>query len=251
MISMQRSSILGVFGILVLVLLIWYAVTHPVSPAPGPVATSTPASYTEDEPYYTIEAHWPQSTPLPGDADPAAVLLMKTWVQDTVLEFKKNGDFIGLTQEDIEMRGFNDGRQEALDINYLVSSSPHTISYIFTIYMNTGGAHPNSYFKTFVFDTESGARLALAQLFSPGAPYLARLSEISRAKLPGIIGEYADTEYIADGSMPEEENFQDFFFDTDALVILFPPYQVGPYALGPITLRIPAIELKDLKPQYP
>lgn len=246
---MPRQAPLVIFALVVLALLVWYAATHPVSPAPlAPTAQNSEiASYSEDEPYYSIEAHWPSATGLPGGG-PAAVLLMKVWVQDTILEFKKNGNYANLTPEDIEMQGFNDGRKHTLDIEYLTTASPRTLSYIYSIYVDTGGAHPNLYFKTFTFDERTGSHLTLADLFTGN--YLAELSRVSRAKLPDVIGEYADTEYIAEGTTPEEQNFETFFFDGEHFVLLFPPYQVGPYALGPVTLRIPATDL-PLRSEYP
>lgn len=248
---MQRSTILGILAVLAAVLLSWYALTRPVSPAPVQEEGPEISSYTEDEEYYTIEAHWPARTSLPGDGDPAAVLLMKNWVQDTILEFKKNGNYAALTPEDIEMQGFAEGRLHALDISYFTSASPRTVSYVFSVYLDTGGAHPNGYYQTFVFDTETGAYLSLADAFAAGSSYLETLSRVSREKLPGVIGEFADTEYIASGTTPEEANFETFYFDGDDLVLLFSPYQVGPWALGPVVLPIPSSELTGLKTEYP
>ena len=59
-----------------------------------------------------------------------------------------------------------------------------------------------------------------------------------------------DMEYIKSGTLPEEDAFQSFYFEGSTLVLLFPPYQIGPYALGMILLPIPASELKDLRPAY-
>ena len=176
---------------------------------------------------------------------------MQDFVSDTITQFKTDGNFANLTPTDITTMGFDQGRKEKLQIVYLIASSPHTVSYIFTIYEDTLGAHGNTLFKTFTFDTTTGAPLALADLFSPSADYLDALSSISRAKLPAILGSSADTTFITNGTTPEDTNFANFFFDNHQLVILFAPYAVGPYTAGPQTLYIPASELSTiLKPEY-
>jgi hypothetical protein len=249
---MQRFF-LPLLALLVLAGLIWYAVAHPITPSAGTTDTSGEVldSYSEEGPYYTIEGNYPKSAELAKN-DASAVALMKNYVEERVAQFKRDGDFEGLTPEDTEARGFDEGRKSSLLVSYLVSQSPHTRSYIFTIYEDMGGAHGNTYFKTFVFDPTEGIHLDLEDVFTPEAGYLIRLSEIARRELPTLIGEYADQEFITTGTEPTEENFANFFFDTDSFVLLFPPYQVGPYALGPVTLRIPAAELKDiLKSSYP
>ncbi len=84
-----------------------------------------------------------------------------------------------------------------------------------------------------------------------GSPYLDKLSSISRAELPAVIGPSADTDFIKQGTTATEASFASFFFDNSEFVLLFPPYQVAPYAAGPQTLRIPRSELEDiLKSDY-
>jgi hypothetical protein len=56
---------------------------------------------------------------------------------------------------------------------------------------------------------------------------------------------------LSAGTTPEEKNFANFFLDNQEFVLLFPPYQVAPYAAGPQTLRIPLPELSNiLKQEY-
>ena len=207
--------------------------------------------YTEHGPYYDIAANYPTTTPLLASVgasqNAAAIALMRSFIGSTIEEFKAGGNPASSTPA-AEVQG----RREALQINYLISSSPRTVSYIFTVYENTLGAHENIFFHTFTFDTKTGVLLLLADLFAPHAPYLDTLSSISRARLPGIIGrEYADTAFITNGTTPEDKNFANFFVDNSMLTFLFPPYQVGPYAAGPQTLSIPLSTVKDiLKPEY-
>ncbi len=245
-------------GLAVLVLAVFgigfYAATRP-APSTAPETTQSPVlpggSYTEHAQYYDVTANYATSTPLAGRANAAAVALMQKFVADTIAQFKTDGNFANLTQKDITMMGFDQGRKEKLQILYLFGSSAHTISYIFTTYMDTLGAHGNTTFKTFTFDTSTGALLSLSGVFLPGANYLGTLSSMSRAQLPAMLRDAANSRMIEDGTTPDEANFQNFFFDNRDFVVLFDPYQVAPYAAGPQTVRIPLEELSNvMKPEY-
>jgi hypothetical protein len=257
---MEKCRVLGIaVGLLVLVGLIAYTLTHP-APAKTPTtpmatqATKLPfpsGKYAEHAQYYDITAYVATSTPLTEPANTAALVLMQEFATDTIAQFKVDADLTSLTPKQIHTLGFDTGRKYALQILYLMSSSPRTISYIFTTYEDTGGAHGNTFFDTFTFDKTTGARLALADLFAPGAPYLKRLSEVSRAMLPDVIGQFTDAQMIENGTTPDEKNFESFFVDNGNLDILFPPYAVAAYAAGPQTLQIPLSSLSDiLKPEY-
>ena len=249
---MKKNIALGLAAIFVLLGgFLFYFGTRPL-PAKAPGTTSSPVAssgaYSEHAKYYDITAQYASSTPLAASANTAALALMQGFVGATIAQFKTAGNFANLTPADVSMI---DGRMETLDIVYLIASSPHTISYIFTIYEDMLGAHGNTSFHTFTFDTRSGAPLSLADVFTPGTPYLDTLSLISRARLPGVIGTSADMSFIKPGTAPLAQNFEDFFFDNKDFVILFAPYHVAPYVAGPQTLRIPISELASiLKSEY-
>lgn len=247
-------------GILLVILagIFAYALTRP-TPAPSSptedASSLPPAMYEEHEQYYDIALHYPQRTPLResagAQADEAAVTGMKTFVMDAAAQFKQNGNFSALTPEDIRALGLDTGRRLTLDMDYLVTASPRTLSYVFVIHEDTGGAHGNTYFRTFTFDTETGEALSLADLFVSGADYLGILSGVARTRLPGILGDILDEQMLLAGTGASAENFENFFLDEDTLTILFAPYQVAAYAAGPQTLAIPRAELAQiLKPEY-
>lgn len=248
---MKKETVIGAIALIVIVGgIIFYAATTPSpvkTPATGDTSTLSGTSHVEHAEYYDIAVNYPSSTPslssVGASADAAAVAQMKQFVADTIAQFKTDGNFANLTAADIKTMGLGPDRKETLQIKYLIASSPRTVSYIFTTYMDTLGAHGNTFFHTFTFDTSTGAPLALADIFAPGSDYLATLSSISRAKLPAVIGNGADTGMIANGTTPDEKNFANFFFDNKDFVILFDPYAVAPYSAGTQTLRIPVSEL--------
>ncbi len=236
----------GLLGIIILACLIWYMAVTPVPdflkvPVPAP-ASPEPVVIKENTQYYEIDALYPSVTPLGAtvgaEANQAAIAVMKGFIDESMATFKQNGNFAALTAEDLQMQGYNNGRTQALGIEYQEFASPVATSYLFSIYEDTMGAHPNSYYRTFVFDLRTGKQIQLKDLFAPGADYLTPLSNTARAGLSAQLGEDVNTEYLNSGTAPEDINFQNFVIDGDTLVILFPPYQVGPYALGPQKVSI-------------
>ncbi len=223
-------------------------------------ATSTPVTIMhirESGKYYDLDLTYPSATPLNAtnpSADAAAVASMKGAMQQTASEFKKNGNFEDLTQEDIKMMRL-DERKYALSSEYETYTGARTVSYVFSIYEDTLGAHPNLYFRTFTFDTKTGQEILLGNLFTSSSNYLSTLSVRARSDIPGIIkkmsGSSGDIEYIQNGTKPVAESFQNFYIDNKNLVLVFPPYQVGPYALGTVLDPIPLAQLgATLKAEY-
>ena len=257
---MKNMPLVTAGAILVVIAAIaFFALTRPVQkPAhtatPEELAATQSRSYTEHGAYYDIATNYASRTLLRVDigtaADDTAVAAMKDFITSTVAQFKKDGKYANLTAQDIQMR-FSGGRKDALNIVYLISTAPRTVSYIYTTYMDTGGAHGNTFFRTFTFDTKTGASLSLADLFTPDADYLMALSKIARAKLPDMLKENMVPQMLNDGTTPDAKNFANFFIDNDALKIQFAPYEVAPYSAGPQTLYIPLSQLSSiLKPEY-
>jgi len=263
----KRRALWAVGGFLVifLALLIWYMATHPAPrvTAPGDIATTTPPFIDEPQhivdngPYHEIDVAYPGATPLEAstgaEADAAAVLSMRNFSQNTVNAFKESAE--------MEVPGLGEfarGRKYTMNVEYKLFESPKTVSYVYQIYQDTLGAHPNTYYRTFTFDRASGEALHLDDLFAPGASYLERLSERTRAELPSIMARMAqispsevDMDYINSGTMPIGDSFGNFKIDGTNLVMIFPPYQVGPYVYGTIEVPMPLSSLSDiLNPEY-
>jgi hypothetical protein len=260
----DKKTLIGLIiaAVVVLGLVLWYMATHP-APAYAPEGQSAqpgvsaePEQLTDSGEYYEVEASYPSATPLRAsagaEADARAVASMKAFIESEIADFKKN-NVDTITPDLVEMMDLGGDRKFALDVEYEMHESPATISYLFQIYADTGGAHPNTYYRTFTFDKGTGAELALKDLFAPGAGYLAKLSSVSRAQLPVIIAsreqvsvEEVDTSMLTEGTKPDAASFQTFFVDGSDLVLVFPPYQVGPYVLGTVLLPVPLASLSDL-----
>ena len=254
---LTKHSGIALGALAILGLVIWYMATNPAPRhTPPDVATTTPSgeerAYIRDAgTYYSIEAAYPTRTPLPNEG---AVQAIKAYEIQVIAEFQTqvadNQTFIDklvAAGEDVPASMQN----LQLSIDYSTKSGAQTLTYILNVASYTGGAHGLEQPVTFTFDTVTGAKLAIGDLFLPDTEYLARLSSIARTDLPSIQGEYAYSDFITDGTEPLADNFSRFYLEGDTLYLLFPPYQVAPYVAGTVTLpvklsRIAAI----LKPEY-
>ncbi|HVX91484.1 MAG TPA: RsiV family protein [Candidatus Paceibacterota bacterium] len=264
--TFTREAIIGFVVLIIIIIGIsWYALTRPMTAtAPGTATTTPPtgnatdpAHLTDSGEFYTVDTQYPSETALaglPDSADVNAVALMKQWEIDTIADYKTNWTDLGA---DFEAHLRDEHLKGSLKITYETHQSPHTVSYVYTVYSDTLGAHPNTTYKTFTFDTTNGQNLSLAMLFNPGTNYLGWLSQYSRSQLPAMIAareqvdvSQVDMDMLNAGTTADAANFSDFYLDGTNLVILFPPYAVGPYVLGSSELKILTSQIPGFKSQY-
>jgi len=257
--------ILAVLLLVVASAVVVFFVTRPgalVPPTEEPIATSTDsATVTDVQQYYDIQASYPAQVALDASASASAQAtanaIISGWVVETIATFKKNANLDNLTPEDIAIQRLDDGRKYTLDIKYETHSNGTTISYLFPVFEDTLGAHPNAYYRSFTFNVASGSEVRIADLFE-GQTYATTLSKISRAMLIPKIATATnvpeaklDTTYLESGTTADATNFEMFYLTDTDLVIIFPPYQVGPWVLGTQTIFIPRSELaSELKAEY-
>ncbi|GEM_PF-1133534 len=115
------------------------------------------------------------------------------------------------------------------------TASPGLLSVRFEASRDTGGAHPNQSFASFVFDVENQRVLGLADLFKDLPAALSLLSELAARRMELVL----DGHVLPEGVEPKAENFAVFVIDGQDLVFSFAPYQMASYADGPQTLRVP------------
>ncbi len=115
----------------------------------------------------------------------------------------------------------------------------------------TGGAHPNVIIYTLNYDLSQGKKVAVGDLFKDDS-YLKTISDYCIAQLNsrGL----TDQDTVSMGAGQQAINFQDFDILSSGdkgLEIIFPPYQVAPYAAGTQTVDIPvSVFSAQLKPEY-
>ena len=110
----------------------------------------------------------------------------------------------------------------------------------------TGGAHPNSYTDSDLFDLKLGQFIDPAQVaddpvaFQKGAAelLLAKAEEQDEAVRAGYYPEYAEViSNWYEGTV---------LFDSEGMTVVYSPYELGPYALGTVELKVGYDELAEL-----
>lgn len=265
----KSTSIIGgvVLAVLAIGLILWYMSEHPApyvnqKDTQQGQATATPTtnpqktSLDEHGKYYDIIATYPSSTGLSPQANAQALEVMKQFEVNAITAFKEQGNFNNLSAQDIKAFGFDQGRKESLNITYQSKQGQHTVSYVFVMSQDTLGAHPNTYYRTFSWNTSTGDSLQLSDIFS-SSDYLSILSNASRQVLPSIIAKRAgmkvndvDIGYINRGTTADADNFTNWYIEAGNLVLIFPAYQVGPYVLGPQEVPLPLATLSGVKASY-
>ena len=144
----------------------------------------------------------------------------------------------------------NNDHQYQLETTYAVERNDgRMFAVVFTEYSDTGGAHPNSDYKTFNFLLPDGAQVFLPEILA-GSRGLDAVSRLAIARLIKDIGTGPDTlsdpDTIKSGAGPSADNFKNFVWLPTKLHIYFPPYQVAAYAAGPQEVTIPLSVLKDV-----
>jgi Protein of unknown function (DUF3298) len=177
---------------------------------------------TEKNEYYTINAVYPKTN------SDAITKYFKDYVEEQIAQFKKDTSWV--TEIDSSSKG-----DLSFDIDYKSVPSVLVQNYIFTLNSYTGGAHGMQVRKTFSFNKD-GQLLTISNLFKNSTddfPVFARLVQKELLKREG-----ANSEWIADGAGPKEENYQAFVVTDNGITILFDPYQVAPWSDGAIDINI-------------
>ncbi len=114
----------------------------------------------------------------------------------------------------------------------------------------TGGAHPNNWPVTWIFDMADGHVLDLDDIFISKRDALIELALIVREVLTESLGDMYLLDMLEDGTIPAARNFNDFVLNDEGVVFFFAPYQVAPYAAGQQVVTVPYDRLDELlKPE--
>lgn len=232
----------------------WYVFTHSQS-LPHTLTESGDRFIKEDTDYYTIQAVYPNTTRLAtrtdssAAADARAVATIESTINDMVAEFKRTANQ-ALTQDE-KARLTEQKIKYSLNVISRAYNSGSFVSYELDISQDTGGAHPNAFFKTLVFDLK-GNLVDLSDLFSDRG-YLERVAAEAKtqvaAQLAARAGEEATSTIFEEGLAPRADNFANWVDDQSTLIFLIPPYQAAAYAAGSFEVKIPTTELKDILKQ--
>ena len=124
-------------------------------------------------------------------------------------------------------------------------------SVVFNMSFYTGGAHPNSGYKSFNFDVMNNQELTLNDVFLNGNIPWDTISTLVQDDLKTQLGDIADVTSIEQGTGTNPDNYKNWVVSSDGLTFFFDPYQVAAYAAGPQKVVIPFVALHTLlAPQF-
>lgn len=176
--------------------------------------------------YYEINVAYPVMTG--GETSVAKVFnaKIKSFVDAEVAQFKKDAGAA------VDYPG-----PGPWFINYY-SSIPYNKNGLVSVVLQKedflGGAHPNTTYKTFLYDANSSKFLSLADIFKSKSDYLGAIAVYVKDQLGKKLTQDGQplADWFSDGTKPTADNYKDFNLTDQGLNFIFPPYQVAPYSYG-------------------
>lgn len=140
-------------------------------------------------------------------------------------------------KEDVNSSDYPINQYYSLIILYDSYEYDNYISYIFRIEDYTGGAHPNHRIYTVVYDIKNNEIITINNLININQNILNIFSENSREVLKNN-NRITSLTMLYEGTKPKTENFQNFVFSKDGIILFFQHYQVAPYSQGEFNVVI-------------
>ncbi|MDD3311998.1 DUF3298 and DUF4163 domain-containing protein [Pseudodesulfovibrio sp.] len=175
----------------------------------------------------------------PVPCAPAAARQLRNHVARTVREFKE-------TDPEHDLSFFPHPYELIVQYETTAAAGGRLLSVRLHTMVYTGGAHPNNWPDTWVFDLVDGRALTLDDLFPAPGGALRILATCVRAELRATLGEMLLEEMLQSGTDPTPDNYARFVLTERGLTFFFAPYQVAPYAAGEQRVTIPMDRLAPL-----
>lgn len=118
------------------------------------------------------------------------------------------------------------------------------VSIVLNHYQYTGGAHGNYFALGFNINLTDATSLTLTDVIQEG-----KLDLLAYECEEAILEKYQANSLFEAGLFENEvviPEDQDFYIIPGALVLQFDPYEIGPYAMGEITVEIPFEKIGDI-----
>ncbi len=121
----------------------------------------------------------------------------------------------------------------SLEITYDKKIYKNYVTYIIYSTFYLGGAHPNTTIQTFTYQDDK--KIELEDFMN-----LEKLIGISKyvkeelLKHPGSV-----RDMIEEGTIPDYDNYKNFYYDEEGLMFIFEQYQVAPYSSGIVEVLVP------------
>lgn len=146
-------------------------------------------------------------------------------------------EYIKEFKENVNKSTYPINQYYSLIILYDVYEYDNYISYMFRIEDYTGGAHPNHRIYTIVYDIKNNEIITIHDLINKNQNILNIFSENSREVLKNN-NRITSSTMLYEGTNPKIENFHNFVFSKDGIILFFQHYQVAPYSQGEFNVLI-------------
>ena len=125
--------------------------------------------------------------------------------------------------------------------------SDNYISMLFTAYLYEGGAHGETLLDSITYDKALKKEVSITEASGLSVKDIATQCKDYFMKHLNYGGNEAEaqkarTDWIAEGTIPEESNYQTFTYDGKKLTVYFEPYTVAPYSEGVQKVTIAAVK---------
>lgn len=126
-----------------------------------------------------------------------------------------------------------------------VFESPEQVNFVLDIYYYEGGAHGMEEILAFNYDLKNKKQISFSDFLKSSQNSLEKVSAlavmdiVSQIEETGSLVDEFSMDWIKEGASADWENYKNFNFDEDNLIIYFQRYQVAAGAFGPITVAIP------------
>lgn len=178
----------------------------------------------EDKPNYTLAMSFPVDFP-----DQAAVDDFLTQTRTGFLNETNAPNFANVPYE--------------MDMKASAWTSPTTRSVSFEIYENLGGAHPNTWYKTFNYDTVRNRAITFGDLFAPGVKPMNAIFGVVQKKLEAEMGMPAP---VLDSAGTDPSYYQNFAITPTDVVFFFDRGGLMAGAAGAHTVYVPRTAIPPL-----
>lgn len=123
--------------------------------------------------------------------------------------------------------------QYSLEITYDKKIYKDYVTYIIYTTIYLGGAHPNTTIQTFTYKADK--RIEITDILD-----FFQLKEISKYVKEDLLKHSGSLkDMIEEGTIPDYQNYRNFYYDNRGLVFIFEQYQVAPYSSGIIEVVVP------------
>lgn len=131
---------------------------------------------------------------------------------------------------------------EALVDSEVIYNNPELLSVGLNTYLNTGGAHGNSYIQFLNFNPENGKVFEKKDLINENEAFVELVKQHFIQNLDDEDRNQNLDDYFFEGSfkLPEQIGFND-----DGIIILYNTYEIASYAQGITEFTIPFDEIKE------